>query len=169
MKSRKKELLEIEPDEPEMLHSVLSKLPKPLDLEDLIQQTRTLAQHHPPEQLPWRVWARISASSVLKTTHHADRLATQTLAQGEAYFRTQAAEIARQEQWQRRRLRARALVARYRRPAGWTGAALLVAVFALYFGRSSTTSPIATAGAEWTGVVWTLQQRLAEILRSLRS
>ncbi|KAL8934249.1 MAG: hypothetical protein Q9211_005330, partial [Gyalolechia sp. 1 TL-2023] len=66
--SRREELFEIPADEPEMLHSILSKLPKPLDLEALITQTTSLYMDFPPERLPFRSWARISPFSVLKTT-----------------------------------------------------------------------------------------------------
>lgn len=66
--SRKKELLEIPVDEPEMLHFTLSKLPYPLDLEGLIQSAMQLFQDYPPESLPSRTWRRIPECSVLKTS-----------------------------------------------------------------------------------------------------
>lgn len=66
--SRRKELLEIPEDEPEMLHFTLSKLPQPLDLEDLISRATRLFREHPPESLPSRAWNKISRYSVLKTT-----------------------------------------------------------------------------------------------------
>lgn len=66
--SRKKELLEIPVDEPEMLHFMLSKLPYPLDLEGLIRRAMQLFQDYPPESLPFRTWKRIPECSVLKTS-----------------------------------------------------------------------------------------------------
>lgn len=135
--SRKKELLEIDHDEPEMLHSILSKLPKPLDLEGLIQKARTLFKKYPPEQLPNRVWRSISSNSVLKTTRNPHSLATQTLQDGKRLFQKQAAEIQRQDAYKYAKQRVQALAYRYRRPARWTGAAILVAVLALQFGRTS--------------------------------
>ncbi|KAL2822567.1 rab-GTPase-TBC domain-containing protein [Aspergillus granulosus] len=65
--SRRKELLEIPLDEPEMLHFTLSKLPIPLDLDGLIPQAVQLFHDHPPDSLPTGVWRRIPRCSVLKT------------------------------------------------------------------------------------------------------
>ncbi|KXT06702.1 hypothetical protein AC578_8531 [Pseudocercospora eumusae] len=138
--SRKKELLEIDHDEPEMLHSILSKLPKPLDLEGLIHRTQTLFTTHPPEQLPNRAWRRVSSYSVLKTTRDPHALSTQTLQEGEQLFAKQAAEIQRQDAVKQLRQRMQALAYQYRRPAKWTGTAILVAALALYLGRTTNTS-----------------------------
>ncbi|SMR62729.1 unnamed protein product [Zymoseptoria tritici ST99CH_3D1] len=135
--SRKTELLKIDHDEPEMLHSILSKLPKPLNLESLIQSTRSLFTSHPPSRLPNRVWRNISANSVLKTTQSRSHLATQTLQDGERYFHLHAAEIERVDRMKELRHRVRTLAWKYRRPLKWTGAAIMIAVVALYFGGSN--------------------------------
>ncbi|KAL2871074.1 rab-GTPase-TBC domain-containing protein [Aspergillus lucknowensis] len=66
--SRRKELFEISSDEPEILHSTLSKLPTPLDLESLISQTVRLFHDYPPESLPTGIWRKIPRYSVLKTS-----------------------------------------------------------------------------------------------------
>ncbi|OJJ86464.1 TBC domain-containing protein [Aspergillus glaucus CBS 516.65] len=66
--SRKKELLEIPVDEPEMMHFTLSKLPSPLDLDGLIQSAVQLFNDYPPESLPFGVWKQIPACSVLKSS-----------------------------------------------------------------------------------------------------
>jgi hypothetical protein len=158
--SRKKELLEVEPDEPEMLHSILSKLPKPLDLEGLIQKTQALFEQHPPKTLPYRVWSRISPNSVLKTTHSISALSQQSTEQGEGLFLKQAAEIRRQERQKQLAIRVHYLFRRYRRPAGFTGAAVIIAVIALYFGRPPT-------GADWLTTALATQQRLWNTARSL--
>jgi len=63
---RKEELFEIPDDEPEMLHSILSKLPKPLDLEGWISRAILLLGRRPPEKLS--TWRRVSKYSVLKTS-----------------------------------------------------------------------------------------------------
>jgi len=63
---RKEELFEIPDDEPEMLHSILSKLPKPLDLEGWISRAILLLGKRPPEKLS--TWRRVSKYSVLKTS-----------------------------------------------------------------------------------------------------
>lgn len=129
--SRKEKLLEIEADEPEMLHSILSKLPRPLDLEGLIFKTMELYQKFPPERLPGKAWSRISTNSVLKTTRDWRKLEQQTLQDGERFFELEAAEVRRQEARLARNIRLQALARRYRRPAGYTGIAVLVAVIAM--------------------------------------
>ncbi|PTU20594.1 hypothetical protein P175DRAFT_0438011 [Aspergillus ochraceoroseus IBT 24754] len=68
--SRKKELLEIPLDEPEMLHFTLSKLPCPLDLDGLISSAVQLFGNHPPESLPSKIWWKIPQCSVLKTSRN---------------------------------------------------------------------------------------------------
>ena len=156
--SRRMELLEIDHDEPEMLHSILSKLPKPLDLESLIGKTQDLFKKCPPEKLPQRAWSHVSPFSVLKTTRDPLALSTQTLQDGEKYFDNQARQIQRQDQIKALRRRVRALALRYRRPARWTGAALLVAVLALYLGRTGGM----TSGSGSISMVHTIQRRVAE-------
>ena len=119
-----------------MLHSILSKLPKPLDLEGLISKTRTLFTRYPPERLPNRAWSRVSSYSVLKTTRNPQALAAQTLAEGEQLYEKHAAEIRRHDMLVKVQQRTYALARKYRRPARWTGAAIAVAVVALYMRRA---------------------------------
>ncbi|KAL4997334.1 rab-GTPase-TBC domain-containing protein [Aspergillus recurvatus] len=71
--SRRKELLEIPEDEPEMLHFTLSKLPQPLDLEGLIAGAVQLFRDYPPESLSFGSWRKVSSYSVLKTTRDLTR------------------------------------------------------------------------------------------------
>lgn len=127
--SRREELFEIPADEPEMLHSVLSKLPKPLDLESLIQKTMTLVIEHPPESLPFRAWARISSYSVLKTT--VGPIHKQTLRDGEEFFAKHVMQLRRQEL----RQQARTLMWKYRRPAGSVGLAIVIGVASFWLRR----------------------------------
>ncbi|KAJ5758041.1 uncharacterized protein N7511_006735 [Penicillium nucicola] len=68
--SRKKELLDIPEDEPEMLHFTLSKLPNPLDLDAHILNATKLFNDHPPESLPLGAWKHIPWCSVLKTSRN---------------------------------------------------------------------------------------------------
>lgn len=159
--SRKKELLEIDHNEPEMLHSILSKLPKPLDLEGLISRAHNLFNQHPPQRLPFFMWRRISAYSVLKTTRDPDSLARQTLAEGEELFQKQAAQIRRKDAIRRVRDRVRILGYRYRRPARWTGAAVLVALLALYFGRGG----YATNLGEWVSIATNVRHRAVDMIQ----
>jgi hypothetical protein len=129
--SRKLELFDIPADEPEMLHSVLSKLPKPLDLESLIQQTMKIFQSYPPERLPWRAWSKISQYSVLKTTRMAESSKVQTANVGEELFEMQALQLNREEL----RKRAMARIWKHRRPAGGLGLALAVGLLSYWLGK----------------------------------
>jgi len=127
--SRREELFEIPADEPEMLHSILSKLPKPLDLEVLIQRTMTLVVEHPPENLPYRAWASISPYSVLKTT--VGPIRNQTLQDGEELFAKQVMQLRRQEL----RQQALTLMWKYRRPASSAGLAIFIGVLSFWLRR----------------------------------
>jgi hypothetical protein len=143
-----------------MLHSILSKLPKPLDLEGLIQKTQTLFEEHPPILLSSHVWSRISSNSVLKTTQSITALSQQTVKQGEQLFLKQAAEIRRQERRKQLGIRAQILFRRYKQPARLTGAAIIIAIIALYFGRPTT-------GWDWLTTAFAPQQRIWGTVRSL--
>ncbi|KAL8725722.1 MAG: hypothetical protein Q9166_007172 [cf. Caloplaca sp. 2 TL-2023] len=127
--SRREELFDIPADEPEMLHSVLSKLPKPLDLEALISQTMSLYEKTPPEKLPDRAWSRISPYSVLKTTRGNYR--QQTLSDGVEYLDMQVAQLRRQQM----RKKAMATLWKHRRIAGKFGLAVFVGVVAAWLGK----------------------------------
>ncbi|KAK3686546.1 GTPase-activating protein gyp8 [Vermiconidia calcicola] len=161
--SRKDELLEIEAEEPEMLHSILSKLPKPLDLDSLIQRTVSLFREYPPEKLPGRTWSRISSNSVLKTTRDFHKLSQQTLSDGERYFKKEAAEIQRRDVLMHRQRQVQALARRYRRPVTWTGAAVFAAIFALYFRNYSPQY----SWAAWGPVFVEARHRLIEFWHRL--
>jgi hypothetical protein len=129
--SRREELFEVEEDEPEMLHSILSKLPKPLDLDRLIADAVELTEKHPPEGL--RAWRGISSASVLKTARNINACCTQTLEDGERWFERQSREIA----WERRRRLVRGMVWKHRRPVGMAGLAVLVGVVAMLARRET--------------------------------
>lgn len=143
--SRKQELLDIEADEPEMLHAILSKLPKPLDLEGLIQRTIDLRKLYPPQQLPGRVWSRISSSSVLKTTQDPEALLQQTLQDGERFFAKEAAEIRRRDALKEKREQLQALARRYRRPVLFTGSAVLIAVLGMFVRQLGATPDLSSS------------------------
>ncbi len=128
--SRREELFEIPADEPEMLHSILSKLPKPLDLEALISRTMTLFTAYSPERLPYRAWSNVSPYSVLKTTR--GLIHKQTLHDGEVFFAKQVTQLKRHEQLQR----AKAVVWKYRRPARRVCLAVFVGVVSFWLRRN---------------------------------
>jgi hypothetical protein len=123
---RSDELFDTPADEPEMLHSILSKLPKPLDIESLIQKTLILFDQHPPETLS--TWPSISRSSVLKTTRWQDKSYKQSVEDGKVFFQQQV----RQLHWLdiRNKLLERAW--KYRRPAGAAGLAIIIGLFSVW-------------------------------------
>lgn len=123
--NRKSELLEIPQDEPDVLHVVLSKLPKTLDLEALMSQSLELFERHPPESLPGLEWWSIPRYSVLKDTRYSGD--TRTLHDGEQSFQHQVAQLRREE----RRKQLMASLWRSRRPLG-LGLAIVVGVLAIW-------------------------------------
>ncbi|KAL8988179.1 MAG: hypothetical protein Q9177_002707 [Variospora cf. flavescens] len=127
--SRREELFDIPADEPEMLHSVLSKLPKPLDLEALISDTMSLYERYPPESLPFRAWSKISPFSVLKTTQGNFR--QQTLSDGVELFEKQVAQLHREQLLEH----AKATLWKYRRPSRRVGLVFFVGVVAFCLRR----------------------------------
>ena len=141
-----------------MLHSILSKLPKPLNLERLISQTIDLFQVYPPSSLPGRAWSQVSSNSVLKTTQDFRKLSQQTLKDGERFFDKEAAEIRRRDALMQTQRHLGALARRYRRPGSWMGGAIFVAVLAFYL-RGSTIPP---AIQTWMPAWHTFQHRITE-------
>jgi hypothetical protein len=124
-----------------MLHSVLSKLPKPLDLESLISETVSLFVLHPPESIS--EWHSISASSVLKTSRYPAQSTGQTLEDGIKYYKRQVTELRRAE------IRRNVMTAiwRYRRPAGTAGIAILGVVLAWWVRRNTGVGTGSITGA----------------------
>lgn len=132
--SRRDELFEIPADEPEMLHSILSKMPKPLDLEALIVRTMLLFDTNPPESLPNRAWSKISPHSVLKTTRLSAR--SQTLVDGVEIFEFQALELRREEL--RKQLVTRIWI--HRRSLAGVGLTLFIGGLSIWLGRDRVRS-----------------------------
>lgn len=128
-----------------MLHAILSKLPKPLDLEGLIQRTIELRRTHPPQRLPGRVWSRISSSSVLKTTQDPEALLRQTLQDGERFFEKEAAEIRRRDALKAKREQLQVIARRYRKPVLFTGSAVLIAVLGMFMRRFGATPALSSS------------------------
>lgn len=133
---RANELFETPADEPEMLHSILCKLPQPLDIEALIQDTITLFEKHPPESLS--AWRTIPQYSVLKTARLVEDSVKQTLEDGELYFEKQVKELA----WLEKRQQVWKQVYQYRKPAGTIGVAILVGVLAFYMRRPAASGVV---------------------------
>jgi hypothetical protein len=144
--SRSEELFETPADEPEMLHSILSKLPKPLDLETLISNTVKLFEDHPPETLP--SWKYISSSSVLKTARWSDQITKQSLLDGQRYFAQQEKEL----EWAAKRDEILKMMWKYRRPAKAIGVAFLVGILSYCLHRS--TLGLGGRGTSILGALW---------------
>lgn len=134
--SRKKEILEIPVDEPDMLHFMLSKLPRPFDVEGLIQRALKLFKDHPPESLPSRDWKRISAYSVLKTSR--DPFEEHTTEEALELFEKQARQLRNQE------LKDKSLdfMWKHRRTAGSVALAVLFAAASLWIRRKGLDTSI---------------------------
>ncbi|KAK8128580.1 RabGAP/TBC [Apiospora sp. TS-2023a] len=140
---RRAELFDTPANEPEMLHSILSKLPQPLKLEELIRGTDALFAQHPPESLR-AAWRRhISPASVLKTARDVRTCAAQSMLDGERFFMAQLREL----QWaERKEIFARtvwgyAVAARKRARSPMVKGvlvAVLVGAVAVYLSKSKT-------------------------------
>ncbi|CCU76942.1 unnamed protein product [Blumeria hordei] len=107
---RSEELFRIPADEPDILHSTLSKLPRPLAIDNLIENTVKLLEKHPPESL--KEWHSISSYSVLKTARWPDQILQHTLDDGAEFFRKQAREQRRAETTEM----LRKMIWKYRKP-----------------------------------------------------
>lgn len=147
--TRKDELLEYDSDDSDMMYAILSKLPKPLDIESLITRTTSLFAQHPPETLPFGAWRKVSQYSVLKTARDPDELARQTLEDGELLHAKHAAQIKRQETLQKMTAHSRFLAHKYRKPAGAFTVAIVVGIVSLWLGRNGNVGSILSP-AVWT-------------------
>ncbi|KAF2859815.1 RabGAP/TBC [Piedraia hortae CBS 480.64] len=153
--SRKKELMKIDANEPELLQAVLSKLPKPLDLEGLIQRTSDVFKTHPPHKLSGRAWRQVSNYSVLKTTCKPEELAQQTPEHGECLFMQQDAEIKRREARALRHRQLGLLARRYRWPATYAGLVLFPVILAY----GSTRLP----ATFWSPMLFHMRQQISHV------
>ena len=110
-----------------MLHSVLSKLPKPLNLESLLT-----SDVHPPSSLS--SWRHIPACSVLKTAQSPAAAARQKLEDGAVFYQAQTARLRREEM----RRKVASQLWRYRRPIGSVGLAVMVGLLSWWIRRSTS-------------------------------
>jgi hypothetical protein len=138
---RSEELFEVPSDEPEMLHSILSKLPRPLALETLIENTVELFERHPPESL--KAWHTISDSSVLRTARYPDQTLSQSLEDGEVYFQKQVKDL----QWVEQKEKVLNMIWKNRKFIRGFGIAVLVGVFSFWLRRSA--GPSGVLGSFW--------------------
>ncbi|CAI7575495.1 unnamed protein product [Penicillium bialowiezense] len=134
--SRKKELLEIPEDEPEMLHFTLSKLPNPLDLDGHILRATQLFEDHPPESLPLGAWKNIPWCSVLKTSR--DRYSNFTVKDAVYLFNKQSQQIRNEE----RKQQALSFLWKHRRPLGSIALAIMVGAASIYIRKKGLDTSI---------------------------
>jgi len=134
--SRKKELFEIPVEEPDMLHSTLSKFPQHLNLEDLIRDAINLFRDYPPESLPFRAWNQIPQYSTLKTSR--DLAISNAAEEAKELFLLQT------RMWQREEFKRKALnlIWMYRKPAGSVGFAVVVGLLSFWVRRNGLDASI---------------------------
>jgi TBC1 domain family member 20 len=128
--SRRSELLEMPPDESDMLTFVISKLPQTFDIDARVQDAVALFQRHRPERLPGFIWWRLSKYSVLKTSRRVEQ--HQSLEEGERLCQKQIDQLRAQELLQKRARR----LYRYRKPAASLTAMLMVGALAVWLRKS---------------------------------
>ncbi|THC99402.1 hypothetical protein EYZ11_001126 [Aspergillus tanneri] len=134
--ARKKELLEIPEDEPEMLHFTLSKLPCPLDLEGLIYRAVQLFDEYPPESLSFGAWKAIPPSSVLKTSR--DTIAKQTPEEAITLFEQQVRHLRNEE----RREMVVGFLWNHRRAIGSVAVTVFIAAVSIWIRKRGLDTPI---------------------------
>jgi hypothetical protein len=144
---RREELLDIDGrEEPEVLQFTLQKLPQLLDLEGIIVRTVQLKAEHPPENLPFGAWRRVSQYSVLKTTRDVNLLRSQTLKDGEELFEKQARELRRHQAIEHIVKTVRKTAWRHRRSVALLGLTIAVAGAAWWLGRGQLRDQTFLAG-----------------------
>ncbi|KAK1829164.1 rab-GTPase-TBC domain-containing protein [Podospora conica] len=130
VRARRAELFATPADEPEMLHSILCKLPRPLDIDALVAEAGRLCDAHPPERLAaWR--SGISRNSVLRTARDAEACAAQTMEDGEVFFRRHVAEL----KWLEKCDKAKELLWQHRYRVRNAGFAVIIGIAALLLRR----------------------------------
>jgi hypothetical protein len=134
--SRKKELLQIPEDEPEMLHFTLSKLPSPLDLDGHILDATKLFKNHPPESLPLGAWKHIPWCSVLKTSR--DTYQAYDIEDAVYLFDQQTRQI----RYEERKKQAIDFVWSHRRSVGSVALAILVGAASIYLRKKGLDNEI---------------------------
>lgn len=140
--SRKKELLDIPAEEPEMLHFTLSKLPCPLDLDAHVLSAAQLFKDHPPESLPFRAWKKIPRSSVMKTSR--DPFHKYTVDEAMWLFEQQTRQL-RNEEYRKQALE---FTWAHRRTIGSVALAIFVGAASVYIRKKGFDTSI------WTYFGW---------------
>ncbi|KAF1924959.1 uncharacterized protein M421DRAFT_8399 [Didymella exigua CBS 183.55] len=140
--SRREELLEIDKEEEDILHVMLSKLPEPFDIEFHIARSVELFERLPPGSLGSWEWWRISSSSVLKSSATLADMQRLTLDDGERLFTQQEKEVHWQQYQKKvvrqamRSIKHAKLRLWYYRRYGAVGLAIVVGAYALWLGKN---------------------------------
>lgn len=142
--SRREELLEVDKEDEDILHVMLSKLPEPFDIEFHIARSVELYERLPPGSLNSWEWWRISSSSVLKTSATLVDIQHLTTQDGERLFAQQEKEVHRQQAQKRILQRATRSFKHakqrlwYYRRYGTVGFAVAVGIYAIWLGKNGT-------------------------------
>ncbi|PYI00155.1 hypothetical protein BO71DRAFT_341530 [Aspergillus ellipticus CBS 707.79] len=134
--SRKKELLGISVEEPEMLHFTLSKLPNPLDLDGLILRAMRLFNDYPPESLPFGAWKTIPSCSVLKSSR--DLVRTQTTEETVRLFEKQV----RQLRYEERKEKTMTFLWKHRRTIGSVAVTIFIGAMSIWIKKRGVDNTI---------------------------
>jgi len=145
--SRRSELLELEPDESDILTYMIAKLPQNLDIDTLAADSVKLFRSHPPESLRGFLWWRLSSYSVLKTSR--DIRQPQTLEAAEILGHKQIQQL-RSEELMRKRARQ---ILKYRKPLTSLTAALVVVAISMYLRRTGQDQYIQSIFT-WAARLW---------------
>jgi TBC1 domain family member 20 len=132
---RRKELEAIDPEDHDMLHFTLSKMPQSMDFDALIGDAHSLLTEIPPDSLG-TAWRRIPSASALRTADTPEDVRSQSLEQAEEWRQEQAAHSSRLEKREKLLRNAKILAKKYRRPISLTGTALAVALLAVLLARN---------------------------------
>jgi TBC1 domain family member 20 len=136
IRSRREELLQLDPHDQDTLHFALSKVPQPLAFDSLVADADTLMRKYPPSTLG-SSWRSLSRASTLRTAPDAVTVATQTLEQGEIWLKQQAAEAKRKAALQKTLSEARRTIWKVRKPVAFVGSAIAVALVAAWIMRGN--------------------------------
>lgn len=145
--SRRDELLEIEKEDEDILHVMLSRLPEPFNIEFHIARAIELYERLPPQSLDSWEWWCISSSSVLKTTSTLTGIRRLCIEDGERYFFQQEKEVRRQR-FQKKVIRQTTRTLKhiklrlwYYRRYGTVGLAIVVGACAIWLSKNGGWEP----------------------------
>ena len=156
--ARRDELLEVPTEDNLILSATISKIPRPMDFEPVIQHCIELFQANPPHKLFRRVWWRISPSSVLKTTRNATVHDDHEAAR---LFDAQLSQWAWNKRWNKRQKAALSSLWKHRRPLSGIGATILIGLLSYWLQKESGYSIV----SNMTGQAMELGKMLMQLVQ----